>query len=333
MSPTESAASAKPSAPLIPAWVLALLALAAGIAFHFYVQTSWKEHPHPSEHFAGVHATMGLLYSQRGMPEDAAKEFRRAIELQPDHAEAMNNLGNVLLQLGKTDEALAQYRKAFQIRPTYADALNNLGLALLQQGKLSEATGHFLAALDLRPQYADARNNLGYALLQQGRYADAEPQFRASIAIKNSVAQAHHNLALCLFALGRVKEALESYQNAIDVNAEQLGSINNLAWLLATTPDAALRNGNRSLELANQAMRLSGGTDPIVLHTLAAAQAELGRFSEAAATAERALGSLTTQHNPALVETVREQVRLYRAGTCFREAPAEPIGAKAQPGK
>jgi hypothetical protein len=47
----------------------------------------------------------------------------------------------------------------------------------------------------------------------------------------------------------------------------------------------------------------------------------------------RALGSLTTQQNAALVETVREQVRLYRAGTCCREAPAELSGAQAQPGK
>ena len=57
---------------------------------------------------------------------------------------------------------------------------------------------------------------------------------------------------------------------------------NNLAWLLATSSDASIRDGNRAIELAKQAVQLSGGKDADYLRTLAAAYAETGRFAEAA---------------------------------------------------
>jgi cytochrome c-type biogenesis protein CcmH/NrfG len=64
----------------------------------------------------------------------------------------------------------------------------------------------------------------------------------------------------------------------------KLESLNNLAWILATSTDPALRNGARSVELAQRALRISGD-HPVLLQTLAAAYAESGRFAEADGTA------------------------------------------------
>jgi Tfp pilus assembly protein PilF len=309
--------------PLIPAWAMAAVTMLAGLVFAWFVQRTWQESPHDSAHFANVHSTMGILYSQRGKNDEAAAQFQRAIELQPDHAEAFNNLGNVYLQQGKWDDAVTQYKQAFKLRPKYADAQNNLGLALLQKGRLDEAIGHFLAALDLRPDYADARNNLGYALLQKGRYKEAEEHFRAAVALNSGIAQAHHNLALCLYSQGKVPEALASYQDAIQINSRQLGSINNLAWVLATSSDDRLRNGSRAFELAQQANSLSGGSDPVIMHTLAAALAELGRYEEAAITARRALR--LTDGNPNLADAIQGQIQLYDARRPMREDSPAPV--------
>ena len=70
--------------------------------------------------------------------------------------------------------------------------------------------------------------------------------------------------------------------------------------MLATCPQAALRNGKKAVELAERAKALTGGEDPIILHTLAAAFAEAGRFSEAVETAQHALRLAEAQSNTKL---------------------------------
>ena len=57
--------------------------------------------------------------------------------------------------------------------------------------------------------------------------------------------------------------------------------LNNTAWVLATNPNASVRNGMEAVELAERALKLSGGNEPAILGTLAAAYAEAGRFPEA----------------------------------------------------
>lgn len=319
-------AASSSARPLVPAWALAAAAIVGCVAFDFYVKRGLREAERASTRFASIHSTMGILYSQHGRLAEAAAEFNRALELDPTHAEASNNLGNILLQQGRWDEALASYRKALDLRPQYADAQNNIGLAMLQKGRLEEAIGHFLAALDYRPNYADAQNNLGYALLQKGRLKDAEQHFQKAVELNAGMGQAHHNLALCLYSQGRVAEALARYETAIKTDPRQLSSINNLAWILATTTEASLRDGARALELAQQANALTGGADATVLHTLAAALAENGRFPEAVATAEASLQRATAAENGALAEAVRDQLRAYRLGQPYREAA--PAAAK-----
>jgi Flp pilus assembly protein TadD len=89
---------------------------------------------------------------------------------------------------------------------------------------------------------------------------------------------------------------------------------NNLAWLLATCPQAALRNGGKAVELAQRANQITGGGNAVILCTLAAACAEAGRFPEAAATAQRALQLARSQSNQPLADELQMQINLYQAG-------------------
>ncbi len=86
---------------------------------------------------------------------------------------------------------------------------------------------------------------------------------------------------------------------------------------MATSPRASLRNGNKAVELAQQANQLTGGENPIILSTLAAAYAEAGRFPEAVETAQRALQLAGTQSNTTLADAIRSQMKLYQAGIPF----------------
>jgi tetratricopeptide (TPR) repeat protein len=215
------------------------------------------------------------------------------------------------------DEAIAHYQKALQINPDYAEAHYNLGDALIRRGSANEAIAHFQKALEIDPDYAGAHINLGNALLQKGRVDEAITHYQKALQINPYFAVAHINLGNALIRKGRVDEAITHYQTALEITPDFAEAQKNLAWVLATCPQASLRNGNKAVELAQRANQLTGDGNPIVLGTLAAAYAEAGRFPEAVATAQRALQLAETQSNTALADGLRSQLKLYQAGLPF----------------
>jgi tetratricopeptide (TPR) repeat protein len=114
-------------------------------------------------------------------------------------------------------------------------------------------------------------------------------------------------------------EAITQYQQALQIEAADPNTQNNLAWLLATGAEASLRNGSKALELARQANELTGGRDSAVLRTLAAAQAEVGRFSEAAQSAQQALELARAAGQPDLAERLKDELKRYEAGLPLRQ--------------
>ena len=92
--------------------------------------------------------------------------------------------------------------------------------------------------------------------------------------------------------------------------------------MLATNPNASVRNGSEAVELAQRALKLSGGNEPAILGTLAAAYAEAGRFAEAVRTAEQAVQLAAAKGDRALAEQIRTRLELYRNGKPYRQPPA-----------
>lgn len=225
---------------------------------------------------------------------------------------------------------MAQYQKTLAIKPDYAEAYNNLGLVLIQQERAEEAIAHFRKAVAIKLDYADAHNNLGSAFFQQGRLDEAIAQYQKALAIKPDDADVHDHLGNALIQQGRVAEALSHFQKELTVKPDDAGVQNKLAWVLATDPRASLRNGNQAVELAQRANQLTGGDNPVILCTLAAACAEAGRFPEAVATAQRALQLAEAQSNQALADELRSQVKLYQARTPFHD-PEPAASAHASP--
>ena len=303
---------------------------------------------------AEVHDHLGGVFFQQGRTKEANAEFGEAVRLDPDYAEARDNLGNTLILQGRTEEAIAQFREAVRIKPDYAEARYNLGLILFQQGRIEEATAQYREAVRIKPDYAEAHCNLGVALLREERMEEAAAQFRETLGINPNYAEAHNDLSIILFRQGRMEEGMAECREALRLkpdNAEahdNLGNAlllegrtqeaiaeygkglelqpanavieNELAWLLATTPQASLRNGARALELALKANQSTGGGNPVVLRTLAAAYAETGDFSNAAQTASSALKLAETQSNTGLADALRREIKLYQTGHRFEEA-------------
>ncbi len=99
--------------------------------------------------------------------------------------------------------------------------------------------------------------------------------------------------------------------------------MNNLAWLLATDPDPAVRNGKRAVELAEKACEITRWEAPVFMGTLAAAYAEAGRFTEAVATADKARNKAREQKEDAVAKRNEELLELYRAGKPFHQSPTQ----------
>jgi tetratricopeptide (TPR) repeat protein len=209
-------------------------------------------------------------------------------------------------------------------------AENNLGIVFLQRGQLDEAISRLQAAIDLRPENGPAHNNLAKALLQKGRLAEAMVHYRKFFEIEPENVEARNILGTALIQQGRIREAIEQWQDALAIEPENGNAASNLAWVFATCPDDSIRDGRRAVELAEKALRISGGKIPMIFRVLAAAYAEDGRFSQAIETAQRGADLATSQGNSGLAAELQSNIALYQAGTPLRDPSLAAGGSSPQ---
>ena len=160
---------------------------------------------------AVAHYSVGNALMDKGRTSEAIEEYRQALRINRDYAEAYNNLGGALLLIGRTSEAIDQFEEALLINPDYAEAQNNLGNALVQTGRASEAIDHYKQALRRTPTSASAHNNLGAALAQMGRIPEAIKEVKAALRINPGYVDARNNLA-----------KLEALQNSSPTKVDSL---------------------------------------------------------------------------------------------------------------
>jgi len=270
------------------------------------------------------HYNLAGSLSEQGRFAEAMDEYRRAIEIHPNYAHAHINLGTLLFRQGQADEAISQWQKALEIRPRDAPTHNNLGTALLSRGRVDEAITHLQQALESDPGLALAHNSLGNALLQKGKLDEAITHFQEAIRLRPDFARAQCSLGGALLRKGQLAEALANYEAAIGIRPANPSVLAAAAWVFATCPEAGARNGPRAVELAEEAERLSGGANPAVLGTLAAAYAEADRFPEAIAAAQRALAMVAPQENAPQAQALRAQLALYHTRSPFRDPSLSP---------
>jgi tetratricopeptide (TPR) repeat protein len=271
--------------------------------------------------YAEFHYDLGIALVQKGQVDEAMAHYQKAIQLKPDYADAHNNLANMLAKKGQFAEAIAHYQKAIELNPDSAEAHYNLGAVFGVRERLAEAVEQYGKAIQLKPDYADAHGNLANVLAAQGRLVEAMPEYRRTLELVPDSAQAHFRYGQALQAQRDYKGAITEYQRSMELNTKHLPARLSLAWLLATSPEASLRDGNKAVALAEQAGLLSGGESPQILDTLAAAYAEAGRYPEAVETAKRALNLGTAQNNPPLAEAIQNRLKLYETNVPYHEKP------------
>ncbi len=158
----------------------------------------------------------GHLLERQGNFEQAAEQYRMALEAKPDFVTARNRLGITLNKLGRHPEATAEFRRALTQTPNLAYLHNNLGFSLYLEGDFNGAEGEFARALQVNPGFARARMNHALALAKLERLDDAFAEFR----LAGDEAAAHYNMAMIHADAHRYEEAVRSLDLALRVNPQ-----------------------------------------------------------------------------------------------------------------
>jgi protein O-mannosyl-transferase len=223
------------------------------------------------------------------------------------------------IQTGYWRDSETLFKHALAVTSNNDVAENNLGIVYLQNGRLDEAISLLQAAVALRPENSPAQENLAKALLQKGQVADALIHYRKLSELQPDNVEMHNIVGTVLVQQGRIREGIEEWQKVLSIEPDNGNAMSNLAWVFATAPDDSLRDGAKAVQLAREALRISGDRIPIIFRTLAAAYAETGRFSEAIQTAQHGIELANSQGNPGLAAELQSTIGLYEAGKPLRD--------------
>jgi protein O-mannosyl-transferase len=266
----------------------------------------------------------GLTWRYCARYADAETLWQATLEQNPSALVGWDALGHLAFQAGRVEEAVRDFKRLAALDPEDVQGYNNLGVAYGQLGQLDTAVGEYRQALKIQPDFAQTHYNLGNVWLQLGRWNAAMDEYRAALQIQPDYTEARSNLGAAEVQAGREEEAVGEYRQVLKVQPDNVSALNNVAWILATAPQDALRRGTEAVELAEQASRLTGGQNPAMLRTLAAAYAETGRFPDAVAAARQALALAEQRTDAALTASLREQLGFYEKNLTVAQAGKLP---------
>jgi Tfp pilus assembly protein PilF len=165
---------------------------------------------------ASTYVAHGHLLEQQGELEQAAAQYRRALQIAPDVVTARVRLGITLNKLGRHEEASTEFRAAVARNGSAAFLHNNLGFSLYLEGKYEEAEQVLAHAVELQPSFRRAQMNHGLALAKLGRYEEA----LAAFCLASPKPDAYYNLAVMQSEAGDYGAAAQALQNALALNPQ-----------------------------------------------------------------------------------------------------------------
>ena len=175
----------------------------------------------------------GISYKEKGELDRALKDFNKALELNPDFAEAHNNRGKVYRNMGDLSKAFDDYNTAIQLNPDFAEAHNNRGVAYGIKGRVDEAIEDFNTAIGLNSAFADAYCNRGNAYLLKGEIDKAIEDYSRSIKHAPKDAMSYSNRSVAYLRKGEFDKTIEDASEAIALDEKCSNAYYNRAeaWL------------------------------------------------------------------------------------------------------
>ena len=162
----------------------------------------------------------GACYASLGQMDTAVNRYEKALDIEPDYADAHNNLAITLQGLDQLDAAVERYKKALAIKPDYAEAHYNLGDTLHKLGQLDASVRSYEKAIAIKPDYTEAHNNLGNTLKRLGQLDAAVRSYKKALAIKPDYVVPQHMIN-ALTGNTSTKPPKEYVKNLFDDYAER----------------------------------------------------------------------------------------------------------------
>lgn len=265
-----------------------------------------------------AHCNVARLLTDKGMLSEAEQHLRKAIDLHPAPWEAYFSLALIQQKQGDLAAAEGEFTRALQLNPHYVFARMELGSMLLRENRLAEAVEQFRQVVGDNPDFYPAHQQLGLAMLRLGNPKEAVLEYARAVQLHPRDAALRYGLGIARYQIGDRADADVEFRAAERVDPHWPQAAREAAWTLATHPDKQTRNGTLAVQLAQRACDATQNAEPLYLDTLAAAQAEAGKFEQAAATARKALQSKAGL-SPELEHQIKERLALYEAKQPFRE--------------
>jgi tetratricopeptide (TPR) repeat protein len=240
------------------------------------LQDAFRESKASNPKNARDYNARGAIYMQKRDYDKAIADCDQAIRLDPQLAAAYNNRGLAYMQKRDYDKAIADFDQAIQLDPKDARVHINCGTANMQKRDYDKAISVYDQAIQLDPKDARAYLNRGTAYLQKRDYDKAISDYDHAIQLDPNDASTYVNRGTAFRRKCDYNQAIADYDYSIHLNPRSATAHKNLAWLLATCPQVAFRDGKKAMDHATKACALSEWKDPDALKTLAAACREMG---------------------------------------------------------
>jgi tetratricopeptide (TPR) repeat protein len=262
-----------------------------------------------------VAAMQHYLEAERGRPHSAEIQYNIGVLLAEETH--FDQLGFSQIE-SQWEAGFGRFQRAIELNPDHVKARNDLGILCKKMGRLDEAIRYYQSALALDPELIATHYNLANARASAGQVDEAIATYRWILGKERGHLESSVNLSQLLERRGDYKASAEVLRNALEHRVDNDLLLYRLSWLLATAPDPAARNGREAAALAQRLCRRSNGADPRAVDVLAAALAEVGQFAEAREQAERAAGLAAGGGQAELSEQIRARAAMYESGVPFR---------------
>lgn len=262
------------------------------------------------------------LHSPRriSLIEEAMSHYHTASQLRPGYVLSVRGVGRCLRAIERYEEALTWFNEALALRDDDDETLFDIADTLAVLGRPEDALPHYrrIAALGGKHAY-DAQYELGRILHLTGKPAEAVEAFRAALRLRDNDPTCHQALAESLLVLGQDDAAATELETAHRLSPSDLLIEARLAFVIATSDDAAVRDPGRAVRLAQSAFNRWRASEPepsdlgVEFHeALAAAQAASGEPARAVDTLDRVIARAPTSKTPKWLTRLSEQRDRYQ---------------------
>jgi tetratricopeptide (TPR) repeat protein len=266
--------------------------------------------------------TLGAALAGMERPAEAIPYLETALRLHPDSAEGRTALGGALAAQGRLPEAVSQLKQAIALDPGSVRAHHAMARTLELRGQAKEALEEYRRAVRLDPSHVDAQERLSQGLLAEGRLTEALAQLDEALRYLPDSERLHVTRARALVAAGRRAQGRDDLRAALRLSPGFSPAATLLVAMLATSSDTSPSEGEEALELARKLAEQNGGRDPNMLDLLAAAEAQVGRYTEAVQTAELAIRLADAAGQKKISQVIAGRLAFYKAGRPYR-APTQ----------